>query len=223
MKQKNDISRNKSSGTAYLLIGLGALLLLAPALGFSFFGTLWPLLVVLPGAGFLYAARNGGKNASGLAVPGAIVTGTGAILFYQNITGHWASWAYVWTLYPVFLGLALKYMGQRTDNRNEINIGRGFVRYGLMAFTIFALIFEVLIFNGGGVLPFLLIGVGLLMMLRGGTIGSQRRALGGSHRSTYHKRKTHKLKNGYHSAASQDLMEEIEAALAEDSNPEPVA
>ncbi len=192
MKQKSQISRNKPSGiAAYLLIGLGAFFLIAPSLGFSFFGTLWPFLIILPGAGFLYAAHNGGKNASGLAIPGAVVTGTGAILFYQNITGHWASWAYAWTLYPVFLGLALKYMGQRTGSENEIKAGDGFVRYGLMAFVIFALIFEVLIFNGGRLLPFLLIGAGLFMVWRGGAIDFQRRtvAFGGSRRHAPRKRK----------------------------------
>ena len=217
MKHKSHLKRSGIS--AYLLIGLGIFFLIAPSLGFSFFGTLWPFLIILPGAGFLYAAHTGGKNVSGFAIPGAIITGTGAILFYQNTTGHWASWAYVWALYPVFFGLALKYMGQRTGNQNEIKVGRGFVRYGLMAFAFFAFVFELMLFNGGRLLPFLLIGAGLFLLWRGGAVDFKRRAVtfSGSHRKAYRKRK-----NGYFPASWLNQREEIDAALAEDDEPEPV-
>src|SRR5882672_4450267 len=79
------------------LIALGVLVFLGQLTGFGgMFSTLWPLFVAVPGLAFLYFAYTGSKNTVGLAVPGTVITGTGLILFYQNITGHWASWAYVW-------------------------------------------------------------------------------------------------------------------------------
>ena len=112
------------------------------------------------------------QGAASLAVPGAIVTGTGAILFYQNVTNHWESWAYAWALYPVFLGLALTFMGERSHNQSAINTGRGFVRWGGIAFVALWALFELVIFAGnrgiGNVLlPAFLIGAGLWMLLRG--------------------------------------------------------
>ncbi|MBZ0298994.1 MAG: hypothetical protein K8J31_04600, partial [Anaerolineae bacterium] len=74
---------NSRSAIAIGLIGLGVLFLVAQISGFSFLGILWPLFIVLPGAAFLYFAYTGDRHAAGLAVPGAMITGTGAILFYQ--------------------------------------------------------------------------------------------------------------------------------------------
>jgi hypothetical protein len=152
-----------------LLIILGGFFLLGQVFRFNFFGSLWPFLIIAPGLAFLYAAINGDKRTVGLAVPGAIITGVGGILLYQNTTGHWESWAYVWILIPVFLGLSLMYMGRRTDNQREIATGRGFVKFGLMAFVGFWLLFEMFIFNGmGGIgrylIPALLIGVGIYLL-----------------------------------------------------------
>jgi bacteriorhodopsin len=40
-------------------------------------------------------------------IPGTIISGIAGILMWQNATGRWFSWAYVWTLIPGFVGLAL--------------------------------------------------------------------------------------------------------------------
>jgi hypothetical protein len=98
---------------------------------------------------------------------------------YQNLTGHWESWAYAWLLYPVFLGLALQFIGQRTGEQGTYNTGSGFVRYGGIAFIIAAALFELLIFGGGGflgglALPLILIGLGGVLLLRGGTSRSRK-------------------------------------------------
>lgn len=168
-----DNQRSKNHNVMGLaLIGLGAIFLLAQIFNFDVMGTLWPLIIILPGAACLYFAANGDKKAAGLAVPGAIITGTGAILLYQSITGHWESWAYIWTLYPVFLGLALMWMGQRTGDHNEYRTGRGFVKYGSLVFLAFWALFELFIFGGlDGLLgwivfPALLIGAGVYLLRR---------------------------------------------------------
>src|SRR5215813_518898 len=116
------ISRERGRAIgAVTLIGLGLLFLLGQILNVSIFSFLWPFFVIIPGAAFLYFAITGGKNTAGLAVPGTVVTGTGLILLYQSLTNHWESWAYAWTLYPVFVGLALTFMGRRMGDSGTYN------------------------------------------------------------------------------------------------------
>ncbi len=40
-------------------------------------------------------------------MPSIIVGGIGGILAYQDYTGHWESWSYLWTLIPGFVGLGI--------------------------------------------------------------------------------------------------------------------
>ncbi len=225
----NELGANRGrSITAVLLIGFGVLFLLGQIFNFSLFGILWPFFVIIPGAAFLYFALTGGKNTVGLAVPGSVVTGTGLILLYQSMTGRWESWAYAWTLYPVFVGLALTYMGERLGDGGTFNAGRGLVKWGAIAFVVAAAFFELVIFNGGGILgslalPILLIGLGVLMLF-GRNIGVNMGMNNG-------KRKTDdyvftgprvidmKPKNGHSPSYSDDLQRKIDAAIAEDDTP----
>lgn len=170
MTTSDQSPRRSQTVPALALIGLGVFFLLAQVInlgGLLAFG--WPLFVLLPGAAFLYAAFNGGRKAAGLAVPGSIITGTGLLLLFQNITGHWESWAYAWTLYPVFIGLALRFIGERTDHEGTFRTGQGMARWGAGAFLAIGAIFELLIFRSGGILgtvgvPLLMMGMGLYML-----------------------------------------------------------
>ncbi|MEN4041534.1 MAG: hypothetical protein ROW52_04170 [Anaerolineaceae bacterium] len=65
----------------------------------------WPLLIIGLGGIFLLAAIISFQG--GFLVPASILGGIGAILYYQNITGDWASWAYIWALIPGFVGLGM--------------------------------------------------------------------------------------------------------------------
>ena len=214
MDKSNVTGRNMA---AWGLIGIGILFLLAQTFSFSLMGTLWPLLVIVPGAVFLYAAYTGDRGKSGLAVPGAMITGTGLILFYQNLTNHWESWAYIWALYPVFLGLALTFIGRRTESAETYRVGNGFVKWGLVTFIGFWALFEILIFGSSNTLittwlPLIFIGAGILMLFQRGTIN-----LGGSK-----KKKTGQSSNGYHAAdINPDLRRKIDEALADQDTPQP--
>lgn len=197
------------------LVAIGALFLLAQVFNFSIFGVLWPLLIILPGAAFLYAAFSGGKKQSGLAVPGSIITGTGLILMFQNLTGHWESWAYIWALYPVFLGWALSFMGQRTQNESVYETGRGFIRWGGISFVALAAFFELMIFDHGALgnllLPIVLIGGGAWMLFH-----RQRPQIKEKRKVTFSK-----AKNDYSPIINEDLQRRIDQALAEEES-EPV-
>jgi hypothetical protein len=65
----------------------------------------WPLIVIGVGAAFLLFGA--GTSAVGLVIPGSIVLGIGCLLYVQNLTGWWASWAFAWALIPGFTGLGL--------------------------------------------------------------------------------------------------------------------
>lgn len=63
----------------------------------------WPMWVMFSGAGLLVIGLLVG--APDMAIPACIVAGIGGILYYQNATNDWESWAYLWTLIPGFVGV----------------------------------------------------------------------------------------------------------------------
>ena len=65
----------------------------------------WPFYVIGLGLVFLLLSIITGEG--GFAVPGSIIGGIGGILFYQNLTNDWVSWAYLWVLIPGLVGLGL--------------------------------------------------------------------------------------------------------------------
>ncbi len=148
------------------LIGVGALFFFGQFFSFNFSEILWPFFVIVPGLFLLYQAYNGDDSLTGLMFPGVIVTGTGVILFYQSLTGHWESWAYVWAVYPGLVGLATRWRGERLGQEKDIRTGTEMMRWSFTAFIGFFLFFELLIFNGfGGWLPLVLIGAGVLLLM----------------------------------------------------------
>ena len=101
----------------------------------------------------------------GLAVPGMIISGVGGILYYQNTSGDWSSWSYLWTLIPGFVGLGVILAGLLSREKPHFDSG------GLVLVVISALGF--LLFGGAFGLnwditqywPFLLIGAGLIVLV----------------------------------------------------------
>lgn len=127
------------------------------------------LFLVLPGMPFLYFAVTGGKDLSWLAIPGSLISGTGTILMLQSITGHWESWAYMWMLYGVLIGVPLLYAGTRNEEKAVQAVGKIMSIFSGVGFLSLFLFFELIIFNGSGgrlLLALLLIGGGLWMIMR---------------------------------------------------------
>lgn len=129
----------------------------------------WPVWVMLAGAILLVIGLLAG--APDMAVPACIVAGVGGILYYQNATGDWASWSYMWTLFPGLAGIgrllsALIGGNLKQEGRNAINT----IFVSIVLFAIFASIFGGLkIF--GPYKDYILIGLlfifGLWLVLRG--------------------------------------------------------
>jgi len=99
--------RNQSArivgGILVILLGLYLLLIqFYPDLKI-FESFTWPMLMIGGGILMLFLGLLGGNP--GMAVPAAVVSGIGLILYYQNETGDWASWSYMWALIPGFAGV----------------------------------------------------------------------------------------------------------------------
>jgi hypothetical protein len=65
----------------------------------------WPWIILALGSVFAVASLVG--RVGGLMVPGVILLGLGGIFLYQDTTGDWDSWAYVWALMPALAGLGM--------------------------------------------------------------------------------------------------------------------
>jgi hypothetical protein len=95
----------------------------------------WPFTVI--GVGVLLLLLGLILGAPGLAVPAAIVSGIGGILYYQNLTGNWDSWSYMWTLIPGFVGVGVLLQGLLGENTRDN------LRHGLNLMVISAVLFLV--------------------------------------------------------------------------------
>lgn len=122
-----------------ILIGLGLFFLalqMIPGLAIQFrIDQFWPLIVVAVGGLFLLGAILG---APGLAIPGCIVGGIGGLLYYQNVTGDWDSWAYAWGLIPGFVGVGIIIMHILDGQvRQGISAGGRLILISLALFAVF--------------------------------------------------------------------------------------
>ena len=101
-----------------------------------------------------------------MAIPACIVGGIGGILYWQEITGNWESWAYAWTLIPGFVGVGIVLSGLLGgDFRQSARGGGWLIMISLVLFAVFGSFF-----GGLGLLgpywPVLLILLGLLVLIR---------------------------------------------------------
>ena len=138
---------------------------------FDFWGTFWPFFIIGIGLLFFVGMFAGGRSVSGLAIPGSIISTIGLMLFYQNITDHWESWSYGWTVILMSVGLGIFIMGTWGQNVTQRAAGLRVLRIGAIMFIIFGAFFE-LIFTSGMpfglrsiIFPISLILLGLYLVL----------------------------------------------------------
>jgi len=124
----------------------------------------WPLIIVL--AGVALFVLGGILGVPDMAVPGSIVAGIGGILYYQNMTGNWESWAYAWALIPGFVGIGVMLaalMGGR--GKHAYRQGIDTLMTSLILFAVFGAFFGA--FHGLGQLwPLVLVAAGILILVR---------------------------------------------------------
>ena len=154
-----------------LLLAVGAWILIARFIHVDLGAWLWPFWIIVPG-GLIMALgfRDTHRGNEGLVIFGSIVAVTGIILFVQNITGQWQSWAYAWALlFPGSIGLGQYLWGKRTGNSAAVRSAEKTLRVAFVLFLAFAVFFEVVLgISGfrlgaaeGVIVPVLLIAVGV--------------------------------------------------------------
>ena len=160
------------------LILVGALFLVGKFLGtffhFDFGHFTWPLYILLPGL-LLFLTSFAIEQRSGLtlAILGAVVIATGAILLVQNTFDIYASWAYAWALVvPTSIGLAKLVYGGLRRMQDQVKSGLNLAGIGLAIFVLGGIFFELVIginglqFAGAWLCwPVLLIGLGVVLLL----------------------------------------------------------
>jgi len=149
-----------------LLIGFGLLSLVSRVFDSLNWGFLWPFLIIGAGALFFIAMFATGKSGAAFAVPGSIISGVGLVLLFQNITKHWESMSYFWTLIFMFVGLGVYLMGWYGEDANQRKTGAGLMKAGFILFIIFGTFFEMIFSSFNGMIfPVLLIILGGYLIL----------------------------------------------------------
>ncbi len=159
--------RRGNIAVALVLILLGVWFLsiqLFPGLrDFAYNRLTWPVAVI--GAGALMGIIGLVTWVPGLLIPACIVGGIGGLLYWQNATGNWESWAYAWTLIPGFAGVGVILSGLMSRDRRALVGGGWAIFNSLVLLAIFGS------FLGGMAIsrywPVLLILLGVLLLAQG--------------------------------------------------------
>lgn len=145
-----------------LLIVAGVALLAAQVYGLElgdYLGNLrWPAFVIIPGVALLAIGLVlEDEPGIGLSVGGSIVTIVGLVLWYQDATDHWSSWAYAWALVaPAGPGIGMTLWGLLHLRAGVLRAGLGALGFGAVLFLVFFGLFEGLLGIGGerGLAPY---------------------------------------------------------------------
>ena len=126
----------------------------------------WPMWTI--GAGLLVLLIGLITGAPGMAVPAAIIAGIGGILFYQNETGDFGSWSYMWALIPGFVGIGTILAGLLGENtRTNLAHGLNLLAISAVLFLVFGTFFGGPAILGDYGAAILLILLGLYILVRG--------------------------------------------------------
>jgi len=137
-----------------VLIAVGGVALLLRAWGIDPFERMaqagWPLFVIVPGIVLLAVAFVvTPPRGVGFAMAGTIVTSVGALLWYQEQTGDFESWAYAWALVaPGAAGLGLAVYGLAIGDGGQLRAGLRLMGIALALFVIGAWYFGALFTTG---------------------------------------------------------------------------
>jgi LiaI-LiaF-like transmembrane region len=124
----------------------------------------WPLIVI--GVGVLLFILALIARAPGLSVPACIVGGIGGILYWNNLSGNWGDWSFLWTLIPGFVGVGVLLSTLLGGNE------KGGYRAGLrlIVTSLVLLVIFIMIFSGQGYFvrywPILVILAGIWIIIQ---------------------------------------------------------
>jgi len=143
----------------------------------------WPLRIIVPGLALfvvgLVLPDRAGEGLSGL---GLVAAAVGTLVWYQDVTGTWESWAYAWALvFPAAGGLAGIIHGTLHANWRHVRDSVGGFVFGIVMFLVLGFAFESWLgFEGFGlgriatwVPGVILLAVGVIVLFAG-TPGERR-------------------------------------------------
>lgn len=159
-------NRRTSIALGAILIIVGALILAVqfiPGFNLGFdFNLTWPVIVISVGVLLFLAALL--FNQPGLAVPASIVAGIGCILYWQDATDDFTSWAFAWVLIPGFVGIGIILEGILSGNfLKSLSSGGILILISGVLFFVFGSIFGKT-FGLGSYWPILLIILGVILL-----------------------------------------------------------
>jgi hypothetical protein len=169
-KKESDMAKSKHIFNWQLFLGVvlvvtGGLFLADQLLGIQIIAYFWPLLIVLFGLTFFIGMLVAGRKGAGLAIPGAVITTLGTLLFIQNSFNLWGTWTYAWALLTSAVGLGMLIMNgylKREGLRRAAGVVIGF---GLISFVVFGVLFEVILnISGANSYSGVFLGAGLIML-----------------------------------------------------------
>ncbi len=179
MTDPTPTERSTSSGPPALALGailvvVGLVLFLGQLLEVNIRDLEWPFFVIAIGLVLLVLGLSVVRE-TGLIIGGTVVTVVGLVLFYQERTDHWESWAYAWALVgPAASGLGLAMSGIRFRDGGDVRRGTWGMLGGLALFAVGFLFFEGVIGISGERLPFAdwvlpvaVIVIGAVLLVRG--------------------------------------------------------
>jgi len=163
---------------------IGAVVLMTRVTDVALGADAWPLWIIVPGVAMLLASfAIPPRGGVGLAVPGAIVATVGLVLWFQDANDAYETWAYAWALVaPTAAGVGTMLYGLAKGDRELAGDGFRTTLVGLALFAGFALFFEGVLGMSGEpianldeVLPYGLIGLGILFVVLSFVGGGRRR------------------------------------------------
>ena len=171
MTEQSPAPDRRAPLVAIVLVAVGAVFLIGEIFNVRFGAGFWPFVIIVPGVMLLASGYGrGGRVNSGAATAGAVLTTLGLILWYQNISDNWESWAYIWALLPLSAGVAQMVAGARNDDEPLAAGGRQTAQTAAIMFAVGIVFFELIIFDRGGFggffLPLALIAAGGYMLWR---------------------------------------------------------
>jgi hypothetical protein len=126
----------------------------------------WPMYTI--GAGLIVFLIGLITGSPGMSVPASIIAGIGGILYYQNQTGDYDSWSYMWALIPGFVGVGTILAGLLGENRRRnLSHGLNLIVISTVLFLVFATFFGGLSILGDYGPAIILILLGVYVLIRG--------------------------------------------------------
>jgi len=149
----------------FVLVVAGALFLADQFLEIQLMRNFWPLLVVLLGLTFFVGMILAKRRGAWLAIPGAVITTAGIILYVHNTFDLWVTWTYAWALLISAVGVGMLIMNIYLKRRGLQTAAGWVIGVGLVLFVIFGIFFEIVLDLAGlSIKSGVFLGSGLVLL-----------------------------------------------------------